>query len=596
MATTTETKTTPASAVASTADLVQPGQALESSRDSGFDLPAAVGEPVDNSIQAKATIVRIATTVVDAKTGAVVKLDDLASHKGAKRIDELAVADDGDGIPEEILASVLSLGYGTRMNDRTGLGRFGMGLKLAALSQARRLDVWTKPAASEQVFHAYLDLNEVIEGQQTSIDARPVEDFPTAHAPLLTNPRKGTPFSSGTLVVWSKIDRLEEGGRFGMAIRDRLQELTKYLGRTYRTFLDKGLYLELNNREITLHDPLFLLDNPRVVKQFGSIKAQVFADDEIEIDGEKVSVRVALLPEELRPREGEGGRTDRELQIPDNHHRVSILRQGREIFYDTLHHSFFPHDEVSGGRAQIDRFIGVEIAFPASLDEYFRVRNVKKGAEPDAKLREEIRQKIVKPFQAARAEIRAHWEKVHREQRKGEPQHQPAEEAVARAEEHTPAGQAGRNLPPGQQQQIVDDLVADLDLDENSEDKETREQSVRQAVETKPISIVDLDWPGKELVDITHLNGKAVVKINRRHPFIREIYTPLKELAGQDPDSLVATDVVEFLRKVEVAFDVLFMAYAKAENMDADAALKYADLRSYWGQFAAAYIVEALRK
>lgn len=595
MSTTTTPSPAPESAAVSTASLVQPGQALESSRDSGFDLAAAVGEPVDNSIQAKATIVRIATKIVDAKSGAAVEPDALASHKGAKRIDEVAVADDGDGIPEEILADVLSLGYGTRMNDRHGLGRFGMGLKLAALSQAKRLDVWTKPATSDQVFHAYLDLEEVLAGTQTAIEARAVDGFPAEHAPLLTNPKKKTAFASGTLVVWSKIDRLEEGGRFGMAIRDRLQELTKYLARTYRTYLDKGLYLELNNKEITLHDPLFLLDNPRVAKQFGSAKAQVFADDEIEIDGEKVHVRVTLLPQELRPEEGEGGRSDRVLQIPDNHHRVSILRQGREIFYDTLHYKFFPYDETSGGRAQLDRFIGVEISFPATLDEYFRVRNVKKGAEPDAKLREEIRDKIVKPFRAARAEIRAHWEQVRRERREEEPQHQPAEEAVARAEEHTPPGQAGHGLPPKRQQQIVDDLVADLDLDDNGESKEAKEQAVREQVETKPISIVDLDWPGKELVDITHLNGKAVVKINRRHPFIREIYTPLKELAGKDPTQLVATDVVEFLRKVEVAFDVLFMAYAKAENMDADAELKYADLRSYWGQFTAAYIVEALR-
>lgn len=582
--------------VASTADLVQPGQALESSRDSGFDLPAAVGEPTDNSIQAGARIIRIATKVVDAATGEAIDPGGLDKHKGAKRVDQLAIADDGHGIPDDILAPVLSLGYGTRMNDRSGLGRFGMGLKLSALSQARRLDVWTKAAGSDHVFHAYLDLDEVIRGEQKAIEARPVDGFPAEHAHLMTNPKKKTPFASGTLVLWSNIDRIEEGGRFGQAIRDRLQELTKYLARTYRVFLEGGLYLELNNNEVTLHDPLFLLDNPRVAKLFGKpLKAQVFNDTEIDIDGQKVRVRVTLLPEEVRPRRGEGGRTYRELQIPENQARVSILRQGREIFYDTLHHSFFPRDDASGGRDQVDRYVGVEVAFPAALDEYFRVRNVKKGAEPDAKLREEIRKEIAKPIVAARAEIRSHWEKVRREERPQVPEHQPAEEAVARAEEHTPPGQAGRDLSPKKQQQIVDDLVADLDLEDNGEDKEAKEQAVRDAVETKPISIVDLDWPGKELVDITHLNGKAVVKINRRHPFIREIYSPLKELAGRDPNQLDTTEVVEFLRKVEVALDLLFMAYAKAENMDAEADLKYADLRSYWGQFTAAYITEALR-
>jgi Histidine kinase-, DNA gyrase B-, and HSP90-like ATPase len=581
--------------IASIADLVQPGQALESSRDSGFDLPAAVGEPTDNSIQAGARIIRIATTIVETKTGQVIDPTEL-EKKGAKRVDTLAIADDGHGIPQDILAPVLSLGYGTRMNDRAGLGRFGMGLKLSALSQARRLDVWTRSSGSDQVFHAYLDLDEVIDGTQKAIEARMVDGFPADHAHLMTNPKKKTPFTTGTLVVWSKIDRLEEGGRFGQAIRDRLQELTKYLARTYRVFLAGGLFLELNNIEVTLHDPLFLLDNPRVTKLVGEQpKAQVFNDHEIDIDGQKVRVRVTLVPEALRPRSAEGGKTHRDFQIPENQGKVSVLRQGREIFYDTLHHSFFPRDKISGGREQIDRYIGVEISFPAPLDEYFRVRNVKKGAEPDTKLREEIRKEIEKPILAARAEVRSYWEKVRREERPQTPPHKPAEDAVARAEEHTPPGQAGRDLPQKRQQQIVDDLVADLDLEENADDKEAKEQAVREAVETKPISIVDLDWPGKELIDITHLNGNAVVKINRRHPFIREIYSPLKELAGRDPNQLDPTEVIDFLRTVEVALDVLLMAYAKAENMDAEADTKYADLRSYWGQFTAAYIGEMLR-
>jgi hypothetical protein len=578
-------------AVASTASLVQPGQALESSRDAGFDLAAAIGEPVDNSIQAKATIVRIRTDIVDAKTGEPRSLE----SKGAKRIDAVAIADDGDGIPEDILANVLSLGYGTRLNNRDGLGRFGMGLKLAALSQARRLDVWTKSAASDRVFHAYLDLDEVITGEQVEIAAREVAELPSAYASLMTNPRKKTPFTSGTLIVWSKVDRLEEGGRFGTALKERLQELTKYLARTFRQFIDKGLYLELNGSEVTLHDPLFLLDNPRVVKRFGPLKATVLADDPIEIDGHEVRVSVTLLPEAFRLERGKGGRGDefRDLQIPDNHHRVSIMRQGREIFYDSLHHSFFPSDD-KGGKEPLDRFIGVEVSFPAALDEYFRVRNVKKGAEPDTKLREEIRKLIVRPFEAARKEIRSRWAQTEAEQSKDEPPHEEAERAVARAEEHTPPGQAGRDLPEKRQRQVVDELVADLDLEEG-EEGENREEAVRAAVETKPISLIDHDWPGKELLDITHLNGRAVVKINRRHPFIREIYLPLKELADKDPSQVAADDVLELARKVDVALDILFMAYAKAENMDAEADVKYADLRTYWGQFTAAYIVEALR-
>lgn len=560
-----------------TAPLVQPGQALESSRDAGYDLPAAVGEPVDNSIQADASIVRIWTDVVE--------------EGKSKRIARIAFADDGHGIPHETLASVLSLGFGTRYNDRTGLGRFGMGLKLATLSQARRADIYTRPAGSTQLFHTYIDLDEIKDGVQEELAAREVDAFPDDLAHLMTDPRKKKTFQSGTLIVWSKVDRIESGGRFGAAIDERLQELVRFLGRSYRTFIAAGLYIELNNREVFLHDPLFLLDNPRVAKKFDGVRATVLANDEIEIDNEKVSVRVTLLPERFRHKRGVGaaGAEFKDLYIPDNERRVSILREGREIYYDVIP-KLFPSDRLSG--EDQDRFIGVEIGFPASLDEYFRVRNVKRGAEPDGKLRAEFRELVKKPIRAAREEIRRHWNETDRAEREAEHEHEAAQEAVARLEEKLPPGQAGQGAPPERKKEIIEDLVSDLKLE--PEETERREQ-VKRDVETKPITLIDLDWPGKELLDITHLNGKAIVKINTRHPFIREVYRPLKDVARKAPGELEESEVIELARKAEVALDVLFMAYAWAENMNPDADVAYSDLRSYWGQFTAAFVTEALR-
>lgn len=43
-----------------------------------------------------------------------------------------------------------------------------------------------------------------------------------------------------------------------------------------------------------------------------------------------------------------------------------------------------------------------------------------------------------------------------------------------------------------------------------------------------------------------------------------------------------------------IGLDILFMAYAKAENMALDPDNEYGDLRSYWGQHAQAYTREAL--
>jgi hypothetical protein len=53
-------------------------------------------------------------------------------------------------------------------------------------------------------------------------------------------------------------------------------------------------------------------------------------------------------------------------------------------------------------------------------------------------------------------------------------------------------------------------------------------------------------------------------------------------------------EAIEIAKKAEIGLDILFMAYAKAENMSSDPDDMYSDLRSYWGQHAQAYTREAL--
>lgn len=76
-------------------DLVSVDAALESMRDSGFDLPTAVGEVVDNSIESTARHIKIKTGFLKGKT---------------KVINEIAFSDDGFGICPDILHNVLTIG------------------------------------------------------------------------------------------------------------------------------------------------------------------------------------------------------------------------------------------------------------------------------------------------------------------------------------------------------------------------------------------------------------------------------------------------------------------------------------------------------
>lgn len=584
----------------STADLVRVDQALESMRDAGFDLSAAGGEHVDNSIEARATIIRIAS----------VEKFNLGEKKGkgktSRPIEAVVFADNGIGITPDILAHTLTLGYSTRYNKRNGMGRFGVGMKLAAISQARRIDIYTRPLGNDKYYHTYFDLDLIASGQQKNIEAQVINDFPSEYQYLMQFPsqhqKNGEAFESGTMIVWSKIDRLVEGGIYGSSIEERMQNFTRFLARAYRKFIDRGTYIELNGQEITLHDPLFLLENPRAAKNFHDIddpdnlRAKVIERTEIDIDGHSVFVTVTLCPEVFRKVRGEGGSEKRGgskfkgLYIPDNERRISILRNEREIYYDVINR-MFPAMKDSKAE-QMDRFIGVEVNFPAALDEYFQVRHVKRGAEPVSKLREKIKQFIERPILAARREILDRWDQTAKTEHQRTKEHQQAQSVAERVEQTLPRGKAGLNITPQQEERIVSDLLFDLGIDPEKEPEKVKE--VEQQIHEQPITFSDGAWPGKEFFEITHLNGKAIIRLNHRHPFIRQIYDPIKEMAKTNSENVSVEDALRLMRKADIALDVLFMAYSKAENLHSDPERAYGELRSYWGMFTQVYVDEAL--
>ncbi len=94
---------------------------------SGYDLESAVADIIDNSISARATTVRITV-----------------NENGPSSW--IAIADDGLGMDEKTLVTAMTFGCVNPEEPRApdDLGRFGLGLKTASLSQCRRLTVLTQ--------------------------------------------------------------------------------------------------------------------------------------------------------------------------------------------------------------------------------------------------------------------------------------------------------------------------------------------------------------------------------------------------------------------------------------------------------------------
>lgn len=566
------------------AQIIQVDKALESWRDAGFDLNSAIGEVIDNSIEAAATRIRIRTYPRGDKP---------------KIIDTIAFSDDGVGIDSQTLPHVLTLGYSSRYGQRSGLGRFGVGLKLAALSHARRLDIYTRQLGEAGVLHAWLDLDDIRDGSQTLILSETLPDFPGEHSDLVLSD-DGDPYESGTLVVWNKVDRLKTGGRYKTDLAQQLSEVQTFLARAYRRFLDKGVSIDLNGRDTELHDPTFQLDSPRVNKKVGKrVQGQLITRDTINVDEHQVTITVAIPADEIIQRRGRGdAQFLKDLNIgPSTEGKISFLRQGREISYELVQ-NFYPTRVV-----EADRYVAVEIEFPATLDEYFQVRHVKKGAEPVDKLRTQLRASLRRPLEAARKRLRDQWDLMDAASSSGNDDHEEAEKAAAAADTTAPRGRAGGQLSPREQKDKVDKVVSDLTDDlaagaDASDDPGAMERvaevadKLRETIEALPFTIADRTWPGKEMLDITHLNGKAIVILNHGHPFIRDVYDAAQSMAARSADEVDPAEALRFARRMKVGFDLLFMAYAKAENMHPTPDSYYGDLRMFWGQAAASYITE----
>src|SRR5947207_11082450 len=108
---------------------------IQSLRDVGYNhTTSALCEHVDNAIQAGATQIRVFFRQ--------------AGKRGDYQIDA-AVYDNGAGMPPAVLKVATSFGGSTTFGNRKGIGRFGMGMKTAALSMSPVMELysWQERAA-----------------------------------------------------------------------------------------------------------------------------------------------------------------------------------------------------------------------------------------------------------------------------------------------------------------------------------------------------------------------------------------------------------------------------------------------------------------
>jgi DNA mismatch repair enzyme (predicted ATPase) len=210
----------------------------DSLRDIGYDFPTAVADIVDNSVAAGASRVEI-DIVFDGSDSWVM------------------IADDGQGMSANGLLEALR--YGSRRDYARGdLGRYGLGLKTASLSQCRSLTVVSRRrAASARTVARTVDLDLIAEVDDWVV-IEPESDE------QVTRARAAVADTGGTVVLWRRLDRvLPERKPEGGWARRRLEALAAktadHLGTVFHRFLEgdvgSGLVITVNGEKVKPWNP-----------------------------------------------------------------------------------------------------------------------------------------------------------------------------------------------------------------------------------------------------------------------------------------------------------------------------------------------------
>ena len=218
---------------------------MGSLRSMGYSFESAVADVIDNSISAHAQNIRILFPSTP--------LDELA----------IGILDDGDGMKGDVLFEAMRYGSLSAEEERSedDLGRFGMGMKSASLSQCRCLTVISFDGETLNGFK--WDYNHILMTQDWMIQE--LEKNEIDELPYIERLKKQ---DKGTLVLWQDFDVISNssGGQVYSTLVELRSTLENTLALIYHRYLTglgmQHLHIYINELGIKPQDP-FLEQHPK---------------------------------------------------------------------------------------------------------------------------------------------------------------------------------------------------------------------------------------------------------------------------------------------------------------------------------------------
>lgn len=599
-------------------DIVPAHLAVKAMRDNGYKNAAyALAELMDNAIQAEATHVELLCG----------ERETFVETRSRRQLDQVAVLDNGKGMSAETLQMALQFGNGTHLDEDlpSGMGKFGMGLPASSISQAQRVEVWTWQNGISNALYSYLDVEEIRKQKMTSVPTPKKKAVPEMWTTVGSQIGK-----SGTLVVWSRIDRCL--WKTAKAIIDNSEFL---VGRMYRKFLASSkVTIRLVSFDVehpkngfthvvkaTPNDPGYLMvpsstpspyDSKAMFDPWGG---EVFEHlEKIRFRGKEyeVKIRFSFAKREARSGNNPGA-------LPHGKHAgknvgVSIVRADRELDLDqSLVVQYDP----------TERWWGVEVDFPPGLDDLFGVTNNKQHArnfteaatidvrelgegETPAQIREQaerdldpraalfsitnlIEKRLVKIRDILKQQTVNTRSKKRYETATGVT---PEEEATEKTKErqtegHHGTSDEGESMPPQQKHEEIKGALSTQGVD-----SEVAQSLAAQAVRNS-LKYVFVEAPSESpaFFSVQPRGGALIITLNTTHPAYDRLVDVLEKESDAESDS---SELSQRLNRALDGLKLLLMAWARYEDEQPDGTLRQRsqDARLDWGRIARSFLQE----
>jgi hypothetical protein len=581
--------------------------AIRSMRSSGYrDTAHAIAELIDNSVQAG--------DGVNPRTEVEVLCVDryqTVNKRKRRQLDEIAVYDNASGMDPKTLRDALQFGNGTRLtrDKQKGIGKFGMGLPNASISQCSKLEVWSWQNGN--CYHTFLDVEQIEKGSLKEVPDPKLGKIPERWREIIRDPIG----DHGTLVVWTQLDRVTWKGSKAL-----LENSEFLVGRIYRYFIEQGkarirlaAFEEeesgLTNRfddDVRPNDPMYLMRGTSAPSPFDHEPAfDLLGEQPIQVGYQGKEHIVTIRYSVSRPGPRQQGGNSLIGRDAARNQGVSVVRANREL---ELNNSF---DSRSDPR---DRWWGIEVLFDPDLDDVFGVTNNKQAAtsfrnlnlEDDAaaegmtpgeykdRLRDSSDPRLA--IYQISTEINKLLDQVLWPQikRTGEPRRQSqytpppgsAEDAGTKAviQRRTQLGDKGETdksekLPIAEREkQLREELVA-----EGVPESEAKQLAVEYVKSNVKFLFQEAEIPGTAMFDVRLKAGTIIILINSKHP-AREHFFDLLKQEGAEVDT-----------PAQKALKLLLSAWARLEDEAAGTGRKQMleDARADWGRLARDFLQAA---